>query len=97
MVRCSEKKRGDGVVVASGPNPDNETYTVTFKPGAGSWTSLGMDVYQDESLPGNRMSRGADRFVVTQAEVAVDGQKCPWCSRHLASSGSCRSIRRWRL
>ncbi len=74
---ASEKKRGDGAIVASGPNPDNETYTVTFKPGAGSWTALGLDVYQDESLPGNRMSRGADRFLITEVEVAVDNQKVP--------------------
>jgi len=80
----TEKKRGDGVVVASGPNPDNETYTVAFQPGAGSWTSLGVDVYQDESLPGNRMSRGADRFLVTDVEVTVDGQKVPLV---LATSG----------
>ena len=51
----SERKPGDGLVIASGPNPDNETYIVTFKPGAGSWSALGIDVHQDESLPGNRV------------------------------------------
>jgi len=74
---ASERKRGDGVIVASGPNPDNETYTVKFRPGAGKWTALGIDVYQDESLPGNRMARGADRFALTEVEAAVEnpGQK----------------------
>ena len=67
----SDKKRGDGVVIASGPNPDNETYVVTFKPGPGSWTALGIDVLQDESLPGNRLARGADRFVLTEVEAEL--------------------------
>ena len=69
---ASEHKRGEGVVVASGPNPDNETYTVSIKPGAGEWTALGIDVHQDESLPGNRMSRGADRFVLTEIDAQME-------------------------
>ena len=67
----SERKRGEGLVVASGPNPDNETYTVTFKPGEGAWTALGIDVFQDESLPGTRFARGADRFVLTEVEAEI--------------------------
>lgn len=70
---ASERKKGDGVVIASGPNPDNETYTVEFKPGNGEWTSLGIDILQDESLPGNRLSRGADRFVLTEVEASIAG------------------------
>ncbi len=68
---ASEKKTGDGLVMASGPNPDNETYVVQFKPGKGTWTALGIDVFQDESLPGNRLSRGADRFVLTEVDAEV--------------------------
>jgi hypothetical protein len=68
---ASERKRGDGLVIASGPNPDNETYVVKFKPGAGAWTALGIDILQDESLPGNRLARGADRFVLTEVEAEV--------------------------
>jgi hypothetical protein len=67
----SEHKRGEGLIVASGPNPDNETYTVTFKPGEGAWTALGLDVFQDESLPGTRFARGADRFVLTEVEAEI--------------------------
>jgi hypothetical protein len=74
---ASEKKRGDGLIVVSGPNPDNETYTVTLKPGAGEWTALGIDVLQDESLPGNRLSRGADRFVLTEVEADLSGTGAP--------------------
>jgi len=67
----TEQIKGDGLVVASGANPDNETYTVTFKPGAGDWTALGIEVVQDESLPANRLARGADRFVLTEVEAEL--------------------------
>ena len=67
----SERKNGAGLIIASGENPDNETYTVQFKPGQGVWTSLGIDVHQDESLPGNRVARGADRFTLTEVEAAT--------------------------
>src|SRR5260370_7409879 len=66
-----DHSRGNGLVVASGPNPDNEMYTVTLHPGAGVWTALGLDVEQDESLPGNRISRGADRFLLTGVEAVL--------------------------
>lgn len=71
----SEKKKSPGLVVASGTNPDNDTYTVTFKPGSGTWTAIGIEVQQDESLPGNRVSRGADRFVVSEVEGSASGNK----------------------
>src|SRR5205807_363808 len=67
----SERKPGNGLIVAGGPNPDNETYTVTLKPGAGSWTALGIDVVQDESLPGLRMARGADRMILSEVEAEL--------------------------
>jgi hypothetical protein len=65
----TEEIKGDGLVIASGPNPDNATYTVTFKPGAGEWTALGIEVVQDESLPADRVARGADRFVLTEVDA----------------------------
>lgn len=72
----SERKKADGLIVASGENPDNETYTVTFKPGQGTWTSFGIDVHQDESLPGNRVARGGDRFTLTEVEAETsDGRQ----------------------
>jgi hypothetical protein len=66
---------GNGLIVASGPNPDNETYTVTFQPGAGTWTELGIELVQDEGLPGIRLARGADRVVITEVEAEVDGNR----------------------
>ncbi|MGC9948166.1 MAG: PSD1 and planctomycete cytochrome C domain-containing protein [Bryobacteraceae bacterium] len=85
----SERKRGEGLIVASGPNPDNETYTVTLKPGEGAWTALGIDVFQDETLPGSRFARGADRFVLTEvdAELADPGGAPRKLAFVLATSG----------
>ncbi len=67
----TEQIKGDGLVVVGGANPDTETYTITFKPGAGEWMALGIEVVQDESLPGDRFSRGADRFVMTEVEAEL--------------------------
>ena len=68
---------GNGVIIASGPNPDNETYTVTLQPGAGKWKQLGLEVVMDENLPGLRVARGADRLVITELEVEAGGRKVP--------------------
>jgi len=67
----SDRKPGDGLVVAGGPNPDNDSYVVTLKPGAGEWNELGIDVVQDESLPGARYARGADRFLLSEVEAEL--------------------------
>ena len=67
----TDTKPGDGLVVASGTNPDRETYVVTLKPGAGAWRQLGLEVVQDESLPGARYARGADRFLLSEIEAEV--------------------------
>lgn len=60
---------GPGLVIVSGPNPDNETYSVTVKPGAGVWTSLGIEVDTDPSLAGADISRGSDRFVISEVNA----------------------------
>jgi uncharacterized protein DUF1553/uncharacterized protein DUF1549/cytochrome c len=67
----TEQIKGDGLVVASGANPENETYTVSFKPGEGEWVALGIEVVQDASLPANRLARGADRFVLSEVEAEL--------------------------
>ena len=71
----SDSKPGHGLIVAEGPNPDNETFTITLKPGAGVWYSLGFEVNSDDRLPGARVARGSDRLVVTEIETSLDGQK----------------------
>jgi uncharacterized protein DUF1553/uncharacterized protein DUF1549/cytochrome c len=65
----------EGLLVADGPNPDNETFVVTLRPGSGSWTALGISVVEDESLPGNGLARGADRFVLTGVEAELEQSK----------------------
>jgi hypothetical protein len=74
------REPGDGLIVVSGPNPDTETYTVTFRPGAGSWTALGIEIVQDEGLPGIRVARGADRLVITEVEAESGGKSVPFLS-----------------
>ncbi len=66
------------MIVAGGANPDTATYTVTFRPGAGTFTELGLQVVQDEALPGVRVARGADRLVVSEIEAEIAGQKIPF-------------------
>src|SRR5262245_61301851 len=67
----TDTRPGDGLVIASGANPDRETYVVSLRPGAGAWRQLGLDVVQDESLPGARYGRGADRFLLSEVEAEV--------------------------
>ena len=67
----TDTRPGDGLIVAGGANPDRETYVVTLKPGAGTWHQLGLDVVQDESLPGARYARGADRFLLSEVEAEL--------------------------
>ncbi|MSV30276.1 MAG: DUF1553 domain-containing protein [Bryobacterales bacterium] len=67
----SERKAAPGLVAASGPAPDNDTYVVTLKPGAGEWTALGVEIIQDEKLPGVRMARGSDRVMLTEVEAGL--------------------------
>jgi hypothetical protein len=62
---------GNGLVVVSGPNPDNETYTIGMMPGPGIWTGLGVQAVQDESLPAVSLARGADRFVLSEVEAEI--------------------------
>ena len=75
---------GAGLIVVSGPNPDNETYSVTLKPGAGVWTSLGIEVDTDASLAGGDIARGSDRFVITEIDASYSpdgrgaGKKTPF-------------------
>ncbi|HTS65406.1 MAG TPA: PSD1 and planctomycete cytochrome C domain-containing protein [Candidatus Acidoferrales bacterium] len=71
---------GNGLVIAGGPSPDNETYTVTMQPGAGTWRELALEVVQDEGLPGLRVSRGADRLIINELEAELDGRKLSFSS-----------------
>jgi hypothetical protein len=67
----TRREPGNGLVVVSGPNPDSETYSIQFRPGAGTWAALGIQAIQDESLPAVRLARGADRFLLTEVEAEI--------------------------
>ncbi len=71
---------GNGLVIVSGLNPDNETYTLTLRPGAGNWKSFGLEVVADEGLPGLRVARGADKLLITGIEVEAGAQRIPFVS-----------------
>ncbi|MBL8234631.1 MAG: DUF1553 domain-containing protein, partial [Bryobacterales bacterium] len=71
------RKPGNGLIAATGKSPDNDTYTITWKPGAGTWTAIGLEVIMDESLPGIRIARGSDRLVLTGVEVDVANSPVP--------------------
>jgi hypothetical protein len=67
----TRREAGNGLIIASGPSPDNETYSITLQPGEGTWTALGVQAIQDESLPAVRLARGADRFLLSEVEAEV--------------------------
>ncbi|MBK9168670.1 MAG: PSD1 domain-containing protein [Bryobacterales bacterium] len=69
----TETKPGNGMVIASGPNPDNDIYEVEIRPGAGRWTALCIETSPDESLPALRLARGSDRVIVTGVDVLAPG------------------------
>jgi hypothetical protein len=71
----TDRQPGNGLVIAGGANPDNSTYTVTLRPGAGQWAALGLEVVEDESLPGVRVARGADRLILSEVEAELSGRK----------------------
>ncbi len=67
----TETNWATGMVAASGPNPDNETYEVTLAPGEGTWRSLGLETILDESLPMGRVARGGDKLMITAVESEI--------------------------
>ena len=73
-----ERKAGGGIVIASGPNPDNETYTVSFKTGRRNVDRNGRSHRAGEQPAGRTAGtrrgsrggyRGRCRNVGAQAEV----------------------------
>ncbi len=69
---------GVGMISVGGANPDNETYTVTVQPGAGKWASLAVETGQDDSLAGANISRGSERFIVTEVDAEMGGAQLPF-------------------
>ena len=77
LLRFKEKPVTD-LIVVSGANPDTETYTITLKPGAGTWRSVGIEVARDDSLPGGYVARGGIGAEVSEIEATMNGRKLPF-------------------
>jgi hypothetical protein len=61
---------GDYTVLASGPNPDKDTYTVTFTSKLTNITGLRLEVLPDNSLPAKGPGRaGNGNFVLHEFQV----------------------------
>jgi mono/diheme cytochrome c family protein len=66
----------DKTVTAGGDNPDTDTYTVSFQPGAGVWHALRLETLTDEMFAGNRIARAGTTFVITDFRVSAgDGRR----------------------
>jgi len=69
---------GNGQIVASGPNPDREIYTVSFKPGPGEWTALRLHIDSSIDLPGSNVGRGWVGILLSELEVeAAESDAAP--------------------
>jgi hypothetical protein len=77
LLRFKEKPVTN-LIVVGGANPDTETYTITLKPGAGAWRSLGIEVARDDTLPGAFVARGGIGAEVSEIEATVDGRRLPF-------------------
>ncbi|QDT57496.1 Planctomycete cytochrome C [Caulifigura coniformis] len=86
---------GNGQIVARGPNPDRETYTVSFKPGAGEWAALRLQIDSSLDLPGSNVGRGWVGIMLSELEIDIaDGAGAP---RPLAiSEAVCQEPKRGR-
>ncbi len=80
LLRFKEKPV-TSLIVAGGANPDTETYTITLKPGAGTWRSLGIEVARDDTLPGAFVARGGIGAEVSEIEATVGGAPAALCDR----------------
>ena len=74
------KKQPDGSWLATGPNPDKDTLTITGKLSAGTFTGLRLEALSDNSLGAKGPGRAANgNFVLheLQAKVQIEGKKDP--------------------
>jgi hypothetical protein len=77
LLRFKEKPVTN-LIVVSGANPDTETYSITLKPGAGTWRSLGIEVARDDALPGAFVARGGIGAEVSEIEATIDRRRLPF-------------------
>jgi hypothetical protein len=68
LLRFKEKPM-TALIVASGANRDTETYTLTLKPGPGTWRTLGIEIARDDTLPGGYVARGGLGVELSEIEA----------------------------
>jgi hypothetical protein len=74
------KKQPDGSWLATGPNPDKDTLTITAKLSAGAFTGLRLEALSDNSLGAKGPGRAVNgNFVLHElsATVQIEGRKDP--------------------
>jgi hypothetical protein len=76
------KTRADGAILATGPNPATETYTLQFSKLPAGVTALRIEVLPDDSLPQKGPGRaGNGNFVLSEltatVQTAAGGQPVP--------------------
>ncbi|MEX2176475.1 MAG: PSD1 and planctomycete cytochrome C domain-containing protein [Pirellulaceae bacterium] len=70
----------DGTLVASGPNPPKEIYTITLPADGDGIRGLRLEALVDGSFPNKGLSRANGNFVLSEIEVAAlaaDGKSTP--------------------
>jgi hypothetical protein len=70
----------DGIVQVSGPTPDTDTYTLSYRiDDAKPIAAVRLEVFPDPNLPGNGPGRAANgNFVLNQVLVGRDGENANW-------------------
>lgn len=69
----------DGVVVASGKNPDRDSYTLAFSDRVTSFAGLRLELLPDPSLPAGGPGRASNgNFVIHRITATLDGTEVPW-------------------
>jgi mono/diheme cytochrome c family protein len=68
----------DGSVLAEGPNPESDSYTIVAQTGFKTITGMRLEVIPDPKLPGNGPGRDADgTFVLSRLEVQISPKGAP--------------------
>ncbi len=63
--------QADMSLLATGKDPDTDSYTVTLEVPAGEVTGLRLEAIPDKSLTGGRYSRGNGNFVLTHIRIGA--------------------------
>jgi uncharacterized protein DUF1553/uncharacterized protein DUF1549/cytochrome c len=68
----------DGSLLAEGPNPENDSYTIVAQTALKTITGIRLEVVSDSSLPGKGPGRDSDgAFVLSRVEAQVSPKGAP--------------------